>query len=137
MTTLKLTACAFFILLTGVIQAQVSVNIGSPPKWAPAGYSEAKYYYIPDIESYYDVRQSQFIYFGNGQWVRTRKLPVHYRHYDLYHGRTVVLTDYHGAAPYSHFKSHKVKYYKAKDGHKHGGHGKGHSKGHGKGHNKH
>lgn len=141
MKTLKWTLCTLFLLAVSLTKAQVSVNvnIGAPPAWGPAGYTEAEYYYLPDIETYYDVRETQFIYLDGGRWVRMRQLPAPYRRYDLYNGYKVVLDDYHGPAPYTYFKKHKVKYYKGYkgDGHGHGnGHGKGHSKGKGHGHHK-
>lgn len=148
MKTLKLIAAGIVLLLsTTAMQAQVSVNvnIGSPPAWGPAGYSAAEYYYLPDVQAYYDVRQSQFIYLGGGQWVRSRNLPAQYRSYDLYNGYKVVLNDYHGSRPYTYFKNHKVKYYKGykgkpqktigvrkvvihKDAYKRGNNGNGHQK---------
>ncbi|MET0759240.1 MAG: hypothetical protein ABWZ56_02400 [Flavobacterium sp.] len=118
MRSLKLIAAGIILLVSSSIQAQVSVNvnIGSPPLWGPVGYSEVDYYYLPDVESYYDVRASQFIYFGGGKWVRSRYLPRQYRGYDLYNGYKVVLNDYHGPAPYTYYKKHKVKYYKGYKG---------------------
>ena len=105
-------------MVANATQAQVSinVNIGTPPAWGPAGYSQMEYYYLPDIEAYYDVRASQFIYFGGGKWVRTTYLPRQYRNYDLYGGYKVVLTDYHGRTPYTYFDRHRVKYYKGYHG---------------------
>lgn len=119
MKTLKLTLLGiFFLVTTSSIQAQVSVNvnIGSPPAWGPAGYSAVNYYYLPDVQAYYDIRDSQFIYFGGGKWVRSRYLPTRYRNYDLYNGYKVVLNDYHGRTPYVHFKDHKNKYFKGYKG---------------------
>ena len=119
MKTLKLTLLGiFFLVTTSSIQAQVSVNvnIGSPPAWGPAGYSAVDYYYLPDVQAYYDIRDSQFIYFGGGKWVRSRYLPTLYRNYDLYNGYKVVLNDYHGRTPYVYFKDHKTKYYKGYKG---------------------
>ena len=119
MKTLKLIIAGMILLVSNnTMQAQVSVNvnIGSPPAWGPVGYSSVDYYYLPDIEAYYDIRASQFIYFGRGKWIRSRNLPYHYRNYNLYNGYKVVLNDYHGSRPYNHFKSHKVKYYKGYKG---------------------
>ncbi|MFN3755053.1 hypothetical protein [Flavobacterium sp.] len=107
-----------FILLMAVLmvtvssQAQVSVNVnvGTPPVWAPAAPVEVRYYYIPDIEVYYDVPASRYIYLRNGKWHRSAALPAHYRGYDLRGGRTIYLTDYRGNAPYTLYKTHKVKY---------------------------
>ncbi|MBC7642452.1 MAG: hypothetical protein H7174_08985 [Flavobacterium sp.] len=105
---------AVFIFSQNQAQISVNLNLGTPPKWAPVAAPEAEYYYLPDVESYYDVRQSQFIYYGNGRWIRSRNLPVAYRSYDLFSGHKVVLNDYHGATPYVYFKNDKVKYYKFK-----------------------
>lgn len=119
MKTLKL-IIAGIILLTSAntVQAQVSVNvnIGTPPAWGPAGYSAVDYYYLPDVEAYYDLRATQFIYFGGGKQIRSRNLPQRYRNYNLYNGYKVVLNDYHGSRPYSNFKTHKSKYYKGYKG---------------------
>ena len=118
MKTLKLLALGIILFASSTIHAQVSVNVnlGTPPAWGPSGYSNVDYYYLPDVESYYDIRASQFIYFNGGRWTRSRYLPGPYRNYNLYNGYKVVLNDYHGSTPYSNFKSHKVKYYKGYHG---------------------
>jgi hypothetical protein len=114
MKALKFIALGLILLVSAKNHAQVSinVNIGTPPSWGPAGYSDAAYYYLPDVEAYYDIRASQFIYFGRGGWIRASFLPRQYRNYDLYHGYKVVLNDYHGNRPYTYFRNHKMKYYK-------------------------
>lgn len=114
MRTLKLIAIGFILFASATIHAQVSVslNIGTAPTWGPVGYDEAEYYYLPDVEAYYDVRATQFIYYGDGRWIRSRYLPNQYRNYDLYGGYKVVLNDYHGSRPYNNFRNHKTKYYK-------------------------
>lgn len=118
MKTLKLIVVAIVLFVANTTQAQVSVNvnIGSAPNWGPVGYSNVDYYYIPDVQSYYDIRQSQFIYYGNGKWIRSKYLPRQYRNYDLYNGYKVVLNDYHGNSPYVNYKDHKSKYYKGYKG---------------------
>ncbi|EKT2070543.1 hypothetical protein O8E88_002377, partial [Flavobacterium psychrophilum] len=102
-----------FLFVFSFSQAQVSVNvnIGNPPVWGPTVTTE-EYYYLPDIDSYYDIHQSQFIYLNNGVWIRSRSLPRRYRSYNLNTGYVVVLNDYHGHNPYTNYKRHKVKYYK-------------------------
>lgn len=140
MKTLKLITVGMFFLISNITHAQVNVNInvGTAPAWGPVGYSEVDYYYLPDVESYYDIRSEQFIYYNGGVWTRSRYLPRQYRNYDLYHGYKVVLNDYHGSSPYDHFENHRNAYHKGyRDGiqatigqrkmHK-GHHGKGHKK---------
>jgi len=97
-------------------QISVNVNLGAPPMWGPVGYTDTRYYYLPDVEAYYDVPSSNFIYFERGQWVHRKYLPRQYRSYDLYHGYKVVMTDYRGNAPYEHFRDYKVKYAKGYKG---------------------
>ncbi|WP_395059432.1 hypothetical protein [Flavobacterium sp.] len=114
MKTLKIIILGTFLLVFSFSKAQVSVNvnIGAPPVWGPTVTTE-EYYYLPDINSYYDIHQSQFIYLNNGVWIRSRSLPRRYRSYNLNAGHVVVLNDYHGRNPYSRYKEHKVKYYKS------------------------
>jgi hypothetical protein len=120
MKTTKFFVIAAILLFSVIAQAQVSVNvnIGRPPAWAPVGHAATEYYYLPDVEAYYDIRQTQFIYFGNGRWIRSKNLPGRYRNYDLYGGYKVVLNDYHGSRPFNNFKNHKIKYYKGYKGEK-------------------
>jgi hypothetical protein len=112
MKALKLFVFVMLLFLAGTMQAQVSVNVTlpTPPPWGPVGYSEARYYYLPDVEAYYDVPSSMFIYYNRGAWIHRPHLPGQYRNYDLYSGYKVVMTDYRGDAPYAHFKEHKMKY---------------------------
>lgn len=114
MHKIKLVAIGLILLASFSMQAQISINlhIGRQPEWGPSGYSDVDYYYLPDVESYYDIRASQFIFLSNGRWIRSRSLPARYRNYNLYNGYKVVLNDYHGSRPYADYRVHKVKYYK-------------------------
>ncbi|KIA82427.1 hypothetical protein [Flavobacterium sp. AED] len=118
MRTLKLIAAGIILFASNSIHAQISVslNIGSPPSWGPVGYEEADYYYLPDVEAYYDIRATQFIYFDEGRWIRSRYLPREYRNYDLYNGYKVVLNDYHGSRPYRNFDNDRMRYYRGYHG---------------------
>lgn len=141
-TKLFLLMTLFIVTVSSQAQVSVNVNIGTPPVWAPAAPVEVQYYYLPDIHVYYDVPARRYIYLRNGGWHRSAALPARYRGYDLYHGRTVYLTDYRGDRPYAYYKSHKVKYkgngywknHQGKGNNKGYGHpGKGHGKGKGHG----
>ena len=112
------------------------------PKWAPKAPATTQYYYFPDIQIYYDAPAQRYIYQRNGVWIRTATLPIRYKSYDLYKGRTVYLTDYKGNAPYTYYSQHKVKYagkpWKANFHHNrnHYGHLKGKGKPNGNGNGK-
>ena len=119
MKTIKLIVFGMILMFAGSMQAQLSVrvNIGTPPTWGPAGYNTVRYYYLPDIESYYDVRNSMFIYYSGRSWIHSRTLPARYRNYDLYGGYKVVMNDYRGNRPYDNFRQYRVKYAKGYRGH--------------------
>lgn len=106
----------FWIASSAQAQVSVNVNIGNPPQWGPVGYSEARYYYLPDVEAYYDIQTAMFIYYTGGAWIHRTYLPQRYRNYDLYSGYKVVMTDYRGNSPHVHYKDHKIKYAKGYHG---------------------
>ena len=86
-----------------------------PPPWAPEyqNPSRVQYYYMPDIETYYDVWNHEYIYLENGNWVFEPGLPPMYSGYDLYSGHIVVL-NYDARDPWRHhelYSSHYPKYY--------------------------
>src|SRR5665647_1820712 len=112
MKALKFIVIGVLLSMAIPTQAQISVhlNLGTPPQWGPIGYSQARYYYLPDVEAYYDVQSSMFIYMSGGAWVHRKYLPRQYRNYDLYNGYKVVMTDYRGNTPYTHFTEYKSKY---------------------------
>lgn len=112
MKTLKLFFFGIALMLSVASQAQVSVsvNIGSPPLWGPAGYTEVRYYYLPALEAFYDIQTSMFIYYQGNVWVHRQYLPTRYRNYDLYTGYKVVMVDYRGDAPYKNFGEYKSRY---------------------------
>lgn len=113
MKTLKLLTLGLLLTVatTSFAQVSVSVNINAPaPAWIAAPVPAAQFYYLPDIQVYYDRPAAQFIYRNNRGWIRSRSLPVAYRGYDLYRGRTVCLADYHGSAPYAYYRTHHARY---------------------------
>jgi len=112
MKTLKLVALGIVLLFAGATQAQVSVrfNIGSQPAWAPVGYEDSRFYYLPDVEAYYDVRNSMFIYYEGNSWIHRSYLPNRYRNYDLYGGYKVEMRGYRGNTPYYNHHEYRSKY---------------------------
>jgi Ni/Co efflux regulator RcnB len=64
------------------VRFSVNINIGAQPAWV-ANNDAADYYYLPDIESYYDVRDRVYVYREGNQWRRGAYLPARYRNYDF------------------------------------------------------
>ncbi len=111
----------FLLLLTiaqqGFSQPQVVVQagIGAPPLWAPAygNVNQVQYYYLPDLEVYYDVWNHEYVYLEDGNWLFSPILPPIYGNYDLYGGHVVVL-DYRVHQPWMHhelYVAHYPRYY--------------------------
>ena len=72
-------------------QISLSINIGSQPEWGPTGYDHADYYYLPDVDSYYDINAHQYVYLNNNVWVHGAALPARFGNYDVYHSYKVVV----------------------------------------------
>ncbi|SDP98967.1 hypothetical protein SAMN05428975_4860 [Mucilaginibacter sp. OK268] len=101
-----------FAIKTASAQVSVSlgVNIGSQPAWGPVGYDYANYYYMPDIDTYYDVPTHQYVYFDNNIWVHRTYLPVRYRNYNLYNGYKVVINDRNPWLRHGYYRDHYAGY---------------------------
>lgn len=118
MKTLKLIATGIILFAAAATsQAQVSINlnIGTPavvvrPAWVPQNHVNVDFYYIPEIQSYYDVSSGLYVYLDNGNWCRTRYVPVRYRNYNLNHARRIELRGYHGSRPYTYYNCHNERY---------------------------
>lgn len=87
--------CLSVKIANAQVSFSIGVNIGNQPEWGPVGYERADYYYMPDIDAYYDVNAHNYIYFNNNVWVRSAVLPPRYAHYDVYHGYKVVINHPH------------------------------------------
>lgn len=101
---------SFFLLSPNQSKADVNITIGLAPDWGPVGYPDVRYYYIPDVEAYYDRNWGMFIYSNNGVWINRFQLPIKYRYYDLYSGYKVVMVGYNARSPYKNHKAYKIKY---------------------------
>jgi hypothetical protein len=87
----------------------------APPQWAPVydNPRQVQYYYLPDLEVYYDVWNHEFVYLDGGNWIFEPSLPPMYGNYDLYDGHVVIL-DYNVHQPWMHhelYVSHYPRYY--------------------------
>lgn len=87
-----------------------SVNIGSQPDWGPTGYDHVDYYYLPDVDAYYNVSNKQFTYMEGNRWVTRTSLPGRYRNYDLYNGYKVVVNEKNPWNRASYYRNNYSKY---------------------------
>ena len=96
-------------LFSQAAHAQISlqVNIGTQPAWGPTGYDHVDYYYIPDVDAYYDVNAQQYVYMDGGAWVTRPYLPPRYANFDLYNAHKVVLNE---RTPWMHETQYRTRY---------------------------
>jgi len=99
-------------LLIGGEYSSGSGGIDSQPIWGPTGYDHVEYYYLPDIEVYYNVPQHRFICWDGVRWISRSSLPSRYRGYDLYTSYKVVVNE---REPYRNNQMYKEKYSSNRD----------------------
>lgn len=92
----------------------ISINIGSQPAWGPIGYDYVNYYYLPDIDVYYDVNMSLYYYWDRNRWMSARYLPYRYHSYDFYRMYKVVINE---PNPWRYNRTHRREYARYKGNH--------------------
>lgn len=96
MKKIILTAAILLSSLTVKIagaQISLNINIGSQPAWGPVGYDHVDYYYLPDIDAYYDINAHQYVYYDNNVWVHGAVLPPRFGSFDVYRSYKVVVNE--------------------------------------------
>ena len=116
MNKLQITLAVSILMFTLQASAQfsVSVNLGSRPQYHNRYENQVSYYYLPEIEAYYDVNSQVFIYNGSRGWVRTSYLPEYCRNYDVNRGYKVAVS-YTGRSPYVNFDYDRQRCYRSND----------------------
>jgi hypothetical protein len=95
---------------TSKAQVSFSVHIGTPPVWAPPAYAHTvRYYYIPEMDCYYDASRSGYYYNNGGSWVFSAYAPAAYRGYDVGRFHHIVV-NYNGNRPYDYFRGQRYAY---------------------------
>lgn len=110
--TLTILSALLMLIAVNTTKAQVSlsVHIGSPPVWAPPAYAHTvRYYYIPEIDSYYDASRQGYYYNDGPNWVFSASLPGIYARYDVARLHHVVV-NYYGDRPYTYFEPRRTVY---------------------------
>ena len=102
-----LAAIAFIAFNTTQAQVNTSTTM-TFPDWGVADRNNATYYYIPGAETYYDIRNQQYVYMEDGKWTRSANMPPAYSNYDLYDNYKVVITD--KTEPFKSYPSLRAKY---------------------------
>jgi len=101
------------LILVFMLVIPADVFSQGPPPWAPAhGYrAKTRHIYFPNQNMYYDIQKSNYIYFSNGKWSISTRVPSIFVGINL--GKsTQIQLDYFGSYPQYFNKDHKIKYKK-------------------------
>ncbi|EFK57089.1 hypothetical protein [Sphingobacterium spiritivorum] len=91
-------------------QVRINVNIGSQPLWGPVGYDYVRYYYMPEMDVYYDVVHRRYTYYHGNRWVTRSSLPSKYRRYNMYRTYKVVVNDHNPWHRHNHYHERYHRY---------------------------
>jgi hypothetical protein len=72
-----------------------------------ADNGDSDYYYLPDVDAYYDVNAQCYYYYDGGNWISAAYLPGGYSTYDW---RTAPHYEIRAARPYLHADFYRGKY---------------------------
>ncbi|WP_284652261.1 hypothetical protein [Flavobacterium terrisoli] len=102
----------FVLLFTALSLLQVNAQVTEEKKLTvdPQTNCELRYYYFPNMQAYYDMKNEVFHYQENNTWVISPELPKNYCGYSLYKKERVVITDFEGDNPEQFIKIHKEMY---------------------------
>ena len=107
LSAMLVTAFFFYNETKAQVRFNINLNIGARPDWGLEGNYSGDYYYLPEIDSYYDIPSRRFIYFDGRNWTYASELPYIYRDYDLYRGYKVIVNE---PRPYLHCDFYRDRY---------------------------
>ncbi len=89
---LAFTGCISYQDVTPSRKVVTTYNyVSNVPSWGPSYYQGSRYYYFPDIQTYYDLSTRQFIVLNMGSWYYVSSIIPYYPSFDLYRSYIVVL----------------------------------------------
>jgi hypothetical protein len=106
-----------FVIVAGSLMcktttAQISIraNIGFQPSYQSSqGYDQDDYFYLPDIEAYYNLGSQMYYYQNYGRWVCTSYLPSRYGNYNYSNLRRYSIRS---SRPYMRNNEYRNMYYR-------------------------
>jgi hypothetical protein len=99
-------ATAAFAVPSAHAQVAVNAQFGHPA-WGPAVPAGTQYYYVPEIDGYYDLNAQRYIVLRNGQWVPVATVAGY--NPASFHP---VVVNYRGRQPWVQYRDHHARYYR-------------------------
>ncbi|MBF9239012.1 hypothetical protein I2I05_16540, partial [Hymenobacter sp. BT683] len=86
-------------------QAKYDKATVTAPSWGPALPAGKRYYYIPEVDGFYDVPAREYVVKRSGRWIRATSLQG--ANTTTFHP---VVMDYLGSEPWSLYTAYQAKY---------------------------
>lgn len=99
-----------FVALAAPAAVQAQPGRGAQyaaPAWGPAAPAGAQYYYVPEIDGYYDLAARTYIVQRNGRWVPVAAVQG----YNPASFHPVVVS-YRGRQPWAQYRDDHARYYR-------------------------
>lgn len=106
-----LTALVFQQPTEAQVRVNLNLNMGPRPAWGIQGNYAGDYYYLPEIDCFYDIPRRQFVYYDGYGWINAYKLPNRYRGYDLYRGYKVIVNEPRPFVRVDYYRNRYPQYY--------------------------
>lgn len=100
----------FFLLTSTVSYSQTSVLKTTAVKAESSKKAEARYFYYPNLQAYFDTQTNLFLFRVNKQWISAESFPENYGGYSLYNNHRVKIDDYFGDDITELLAIHKILY---------------------------
>ncbi len=91
------------VSVTTEIQASVAAEESLP-------VLGTRYYYYPNLDTYFDTQENLYIFEQQGQWVKSKDLKSGYRGYSIFNNVRVAITDYDGDRPFTKLDEHRKQF---------------------------
>jgi hypothetical protein len=98
--------CALAAPVAAQAQFGVNVQLGHPA-WGPVVPAGTQYYYVPELDGYYDLAAQRYLVQRNGQWLPVAAVPGY--NPASFHP---VVVNYRGRQPWVQYRDHHARYYR-------------------------
>lgn len=112
MKTITFLTMGMLIFSSQYTVAQIKLDASNDQLQAVAVNSlvEMRYYYYPNLETYFDTQKGLYLSCEKGKWVSSEFLNLNNRGYSLKNGNFKMLQGYAGDEPYTLIKEHKLQF---------------------------
>ncbi len=107
--------CGMLLMFFQSVKSQTSLTVtdeavGQAECADEQNTNALRYYFFPNLDAYFDLKDMVYVFKQNGVWVREKTIAPNYRGYSLFNKYRVLINDYFGDEPYEKLNEHKKMY---------------------------